>query len=106
MCIRDRCGPCIKAIPHNNELQHKYADKGVVVIGVCTSTEGTDRMSAIAKENNIQYPIVKDNQQKTADKYEVKAYPRYCVVDANGNLRFEDRKKREVEAAIKFLLKE
>jgi thiol-disulfide isomerase/thioredoxin len=27
------CGPCVKAIPHVNELHVKYADKGLVVIG-------------------------------------------------------------------------
>lgn len=27
------CGPCIAAIPHINELQNKYKDKGLVVIG-------------------------------------------------------------------------
>ena len=27
------CGPCKAAIPHVNELQKKYADKGLVVIG-------------------------------------------------------------------------
>ena len=27
------CGPCVAAIPHVTELQHKYADKGLVVIG-------------------------------------------------------------------------
>src|SRR4051812_32732197 len=28
------CGPCVAAMPHVTELQKKYADKGVVVIGV------------------------------------------------------------------------
>ena len=27
------CGPCVAAIPHVNELQKKFADKGLVVIG-------------------------------------------------------------------------
>lgn len=27
------CGPCVRVIPHVNELQKKYADKGLVVIG-------------------------------------------------------------------------
>ncbi len=27
------CGPCIAAIPHINELQKKYADQGLVIIG-------------------------------------------------------------------------
>lgn len=28
------CGPCIAAIPHLTELQKKYADKGLIVIGM------------------------------------------------------------------------
>ncbi|MCS7032826.1 MAG: TlpA family protein disulfide reductase [Phycisphaerae bacterium] len=28
------CGPCVAAIPHISELQKKYADQGLVVIGV------------------------------------------------------------------------
>ncbi|MGB7159365.1 MAG: redoxin family protein [Tepidisphaeraceae bacterium] len=27
------CGPCVSAIPHINDLQKKYADKGLIVIG-------------------------------------------------------------------------
>src|SRR5688572_14083984 len=27
------CGPCIKSIPHLNELHEKFKDKGLVVIG-------------------------------------------------------------------------
>lgn len=99
------CGPCIKAIPHNKDLLKTYGSKGVVLIGVCTSS-GTEKMSKIAAENKIQYPIVKDNSQKTADSYKIKAYPRYCVIDANGSLRFPDLKKREVEDAIEYLLNE
>ena len=98
------CGYCVDAIPHNKTLARKYGNKGVVLIGVCTS-KGTELMSKIAKENNIRYPIAADNNRNTGKAYKIKAYPRYCVIDANGNLRFEDLKKREVEAAIQFLLK-
>jgi thiol-disulfide isomerase/thioredoxin len=28
------CGPCVAAMPHVTELQHKYADKGVTMIGM------------------------------------------------------------------------
>ena len=98
------CGYCVDAIPHNKTLARKYGNKGVVLIGVCTS-KGTELMSKIAKENNIRYPIAADYNRNTGKAYKIKAYPRYCVIDANGNLRFEDLKKREVEAAIQFLLK-
>src|SRR3954451_12878752 len=26
------CGPCMNAIPHNNELLRKYKDKGLVIV--------------------------------------------------------------------------
>lgn len=33
-CWATWCGPCIQAIPHVTELQKKYADKDLVVIGM------------------------------------------------------------------------
>src|SRR4051794_37355706 len=38
------CGPCMSLMPHTNELMAKYKDKGLVVIGVCTSDTGQDEM--------------------------------------------------------------
>src|SRR5579859_1494146 len=34
------CGPCMRAIPHNNELLKTYQSKGLEIIGVCTSKRG------------------------------------------------------------------
>src|SRR5438128_173585 len=33
------CGPCIAAVPHNNELMQRYANSPVVILGVCSSEE-------------------------------------------------------------------
>src|SRR5687768_4785612 len=33
-CWATWCGPCVQAIPHVTELQKKYKDKGLVVIGM------------------------------------------------------------------------
>ncbi|QDU56691.1 peroxiredoxin family protein [Aeoliella mucimassa] len=38
------CGPCVKGIPHLAEVQSKYADQGVMVIGV--SREDLDTVNA------------------------------------------------------------
>ncbi|WP_410968890.1 TlpA disulfide reductase family protein, partial [Salmonella sp. SAL4444] len=54
------CGPCMAAIPHTNELLKKYKDKGLVVVGVCTSKRGQDKMETTVKEKNIEYPTAKD----------------------------------------------
>src|SRR5882762_10303850 len=54
------CGPCMAAIPHNNELLKKYKSKGLVIVGVCTSNRGQAKMEETAKEKGIEYPTARD----------------------------------------------
>src|SRR6516225_8351196 len=54
------CGPCMAAIPHNNELLKRYKDQGLVIVGVCTSSRGQDKMEPNAKEKKIEYPVARD----------------------------------------------
>ena len=49
------CGPCMRAIPHNNEMLKTYQSHGLVIIGVCTSSRGQDTFAANAKEHTIEY---------------------------------------------------
>src|ERR1051325_11033380 len=65
------CGPCMAAIPHNNELLKNYKDKGLVIIGVCTSSQGQAKMSAVAKEKGIQYPTARDAKLKSEKAWQV-----------------------------------
>lgn len=59
------CGPCMQAIPHNNELLKRYKDKGLVIIGVCTSNSGQEKFQANAMQHYIQYPAARDPELKT-----------------------------------------
>src|SRR3954462_13706948 len=54
------CGPCMAAIPHNNQLVAKYKDKGLVLFGVCTSKKGQEEMADVVKKHSIGYPTAKD----------------------------------------------
>src|SRR6185503_7909609 len=47
------CGPCMAAIPHNNELLKKYKDKGLLVVGVCTHGKGQEKMAQVVKRKGI-----------------------------------------------------
>src|SRR5580704_11313543 len=51
------CGPCMRAIPHNNELLKKYKDQGLVIIGVCTSDSGQELLADRVKTQGIEYPV-------------------------------------------------
>ena len=59
------CGPCMHAIPHNNELLKKYQDQGLAVIGVCTNKRGQEVFNDNAKAHAIEYPAARDTDLKS-----------------------------------------
>ena len=99
------CGPCIASIPHTNELQKKFKDKGLVVIAVC-HTEGAEKMAQTVKDKGIEYLTAADVGQKTIKAYHVNSYPDYYLIDRFGKLRIADCKNGAVEKAVEALLSE
>jgi thiol-disulfide isomerase/thioredoxin len=100
------CGPCMAAIPHNNELLKKYKDKGLVIVGVCTSSRGQEKMAATAKEKDIQYPTARDAKLKSEKAWQVHYYPTYAVVDRKGIVRIVGLQPDNVEKVVRKLLAE
>jgi thiol-disulfide isomerase/thioredoxin len=99
------CGPCMASVPHTNELMEKYADKGLVVIGVC-ATNGAEKMAETVTSKGIRYTVAADVESKTNKAYGVDGFPDYYFIDRAGNLRLADCKNSAVEEAIKALLEE
>ena len=95
------CGPCMRAVPHTNDLAQKYADD-VVFIGVC-SARGAEKMAATVKKYDIQYPVAAD-VGSTIKQYGVNGYPDYFIIGRDGKVKIADCKNSSVEAAIKTLL--
>jgi cytochrome c biogenesis protein CcmG/thiol:disulfide interchange protein DsbE len=60
------CGPCIASIPHTNALAKKYANQGVVIIGVC-AMRGAEKMAATVKAKGIEYPVAADGTGATVE---------------------------------------
>jgi len=94
------------AIPHNNELLKKYKDKGLIIVGVCTSKRGQEKMAAVAKEKGIQYPTARDAKLKSEQAWQVHYYPTYAVVDRKGIVRVIGLQPDNVENVVKKLLAE
>ena len=87
------CGPCVASIPHVNDLQKEYADKGVHVIGVAIWPN--DRMTPTkdfvdAKGDAMGYAIAEDIEGKTADSFMRASgrngIPTVFVIDKSGNV--------------------
>jgi cytochrome c biogenesis protein CcmG/thiol:disulfide interchange protein DsbE len=99
------CGPCMAAVPHNNEMMEKYGGKGLVIIGVCVKN-GADKCAATVKEKGMKYPVVVDADGKTEKAYHVDGYPDYYLIDRAGKLRIADCANASVEEAVQALLAE
>ena len=100
------CGPCMAAIPHNNELLKNYKDKGLLIVGVCTSSRGQEKMEQTANARGIAYPTARDPQLKSQKAWQVHYYPTYAIVDRKGIVRIVGLKPDHVEQVVKKLLAE
>lgn len=49
-CWASWCGPCVQIIPHMNELHKKYAEKGLVMVGMNVWEEGVEKTQEFVKK--------------------------------------------------------
>jgi len=80
------CFPCIKAIPHLNELQQKHQSKGFQVVGINpynNNEKDFKRFPNFLEKNKVDYPIVFINREESK-AMRVFAYPTFYLVDNKG----------------------
>jgi len=100
------CGPCMAAIPHNNELLKKYKTQGLVIVGVCTSKRGQEKMEQTVKDRGISYPTARDPELASEKAWGVQYYPTYAIVDRKGMVRIIGVQPDYVEQVVTKLLAE
>ena len=98
------CGPCIRSIPHNNEVYEKYHGKGVELIGACGGG-GEEKMQERATDNKIAYPTAKVSAAST-EAWQVQWWPTYAVIDRNGIVRALGIQPQFVEKVVDALIEE
>lgn len=75
------CGWCFAAFPKLNELQQRYRDRGVVVVGV--TTENREQIEKLIQANELNYLSIFGDEHILKD-YEVSGRPTYVLVDREG----------------------
>lgn len=103
------CGPCRKSFPWMNELQRKYADQGLVVVGVNLDAKPEDAQ-AFLQRTPAEFRIAFDPQGETPRRFGVKGMPTSFLIQRNGQVAhkhtgFTDKTAREVEEHLVALLK-
>ena len=98
------CVPCRRSFPWLNTMHEKYADDGLVIVGVNLDLERADAESFLA-EFPAEFKIYFDDSKALAKNFDVIAMPSSYVLGRNGEVRvkhygFKVMKQDEYEAAI------
>ena len=107
------CINCIRTIPYLNAWHEKYADDGLVIVGIHTPEfefeKDYNNLKAAVKKFDIKYPIAQDNEKVTWNAYENLYWPRKYLIDTEGYIRYDhigEGAYAETEKVIQSLLAE
>ena len=102
------CPPCRASIPHLTELQKKFKDKGVTIIGVSDETVSTVKPFVIKMGAKMEYTVAVDKDQKTSAAYMgafgVGGIPHAFVVDKTGAIVWHGHPMDGLDTAIEVVL--
>jgi cytochrome c biogenesis protein CcmG/thiol:disulfide interchange protein DsbE len=102
------CVPCRRSFPWLDEMQNKYREQGLVVIGVNMDANASEADSFL-KDFPVGFRIVRDEDGNLARHYDVIAMPSSYVIDRNGkiaerHLGFKTGRMPEYEATLQEVL--
>ena len=96
------CGPCRQKLPKTQDIHDKFKDKGLVVIGIHSSSR-TEGMADFIAQENITFPIGIDPGH-IADNYSVNAWPTYYLIDKQGRIAWGPQHGLPSKRQVKSLL--
>jgi peroxiredoxin len=80
------CETCRDEIPKIHGLHKKYADKGVVVLGVHEEEKDASKVKAFVKNAGIDYTVLLDPEEKVAEAFAIEGTPSVIIVGASGKI--------------------
>jgi peroxiredoxin len=86
------CGACVTQLSEVQAAAKRYADRGVVVIGLHESSETVEAVSGFARKHGLTYPLAidragpSDYYGATFAAYGVRAIPQAALIDREGRV--------------------
>ena len=107
------CINCIRTFPYLKLWNSRYADDGLVILGVHTPEfefeKDYDNVRQAARDNGIVWPVAQDNDFATWEAYNNRFWPAKYLIDRDGVIRythFGEGAYAETEQQIRELLAE
>ena len=105
------CINCLRTLPFLREWHDRYADEGLVIVGVHTPEfefeKLYDNVVQATIDEGVAWPVVQDNEFSVWRSYSNRYWPAKYLVDQNGVIRyrhFGEGKYAETEEQIRSLL--
>lgn len=101
------CPPCRQEIPGFVELQKRYGEKGLTVIGVSLDQQGPGVVKDFMEHFGMNYPVVMGDQAVVDAFGGIEGIPTTFVIDREGHIVAKHvgyTAKEDFERAIKPLL--
>ncbi len=107
------CVNCIRTLPFLQEWHERYADDGLVIVGVHTPEfefeKVFDNVVQATQDEGVAWPVVQDNEFSVWRSYSNRYWPAKYLIDRNGVIQyrhFGEGKYAETEEWIRELLEE
>ena len=87
------CPPCVKEIPHFNDLAKQYADSGLAVVGLSVDRDGVEAVNQFMANNPVDYRSAMSNEhiygiyQNYLPQEERGGIPFTFIIDKSGVIR-------------------
>ncbi len=102
------CPPCKVTIPHLTEIQKKYADKDVVIVGITDEDVNLVRQFVSRMGAKMDYVVAVDDNGKTSKAYmeafEVETIPHAFIIDKSGRIVWQGNPLEEFDDALEAVV--
>ena len=96
------CGPCVKSIPHVNELVDSFACDTVLFISI--SKENPKVVKKFLEKNTLKSYVGIDNNGLTNKNYKIKSIPKIFIIDSYGYIVWEGHPAALSSKLLKFII--
>jgi thiol-disulfide isomerase/thioredoxin len=107
------CINSIRPMPYIDDWNQKYSNKGLVIVGLhspeFTFEKNYSNVKTAVQRFGISYPVILDSDHGTWDAYGNQYWPRFYLIDTQGNIRYDhigEGSYDQIEKAIQSLLAE
>jgi peroxiredoxin len=102
------CPPCVSEIPGYIELQKKYADQGLVFVGLSVDQAGPEVVNKFIADHHVNYDVALADEKTASAFGGFEAIPTTFVIDRTGhiaNMKTGSMPEAAFEALLEPLLK-